>query len=117
MARSRTKLRCIKYKKANWGGIAALQLVFTNGHQSPLFKLKWSCNLELQSIEIGQNQFIRHVHFRHYDENVVAVRLIDANGNFLDIGNYKDYSDYKTIKHTIPEDEEIVGLKCDRYLY
>ena len=115
IARTRTKLRCINYKKF-CGCVATLQLVFTNEHQSPMFGVgkDWTgCDFEMKSIEIGQNKFIRQIHFLNDDEIDYAVRLVDSNENIFDIGNYADYYRYfKTTTYTIHDGEEIVGLKC-----
>ena len=117
MARSRTKLKCINYKEKR-SRVCGLQLVFRNGHESPLFERKLrSGSSKLHSIEIGQNKFIRQIHFKYEFKDLIAVRLIDSIGNFLDIGSFDHYTYKKITKHTIPEDEEIVGLKCAENVY
>ena len=97
--------------------MSAIQLVFANGVETPLFEAEDAPNETLQVIDIDQTREIRYVRMKlYYGIYYTGLWLIDDTGEtivkdvWFDVGSDLDIW---MPQQEIPIGQHIIGLKCD----
>lgn len=111
------KLAQMNYKHMNNSDqLCGIQFVLTNGLKSPLYQSlhsrKQKTSPKLKTVKIDTSKRIRKVSIKSWNGYaIVGLRLHDEKGKYLVNLNWSAVGSWCT--KIIPEDQEIIGLKCN----
>ena len=102
----------IRYKNLNTSNkLAAMQLVFSNGLESPMFAVEGAPSDEVKILEIDTSRTIRYVSMSiHSDNSINGLRLLDEDQEVIaTTASDEQWSDNRPI----PEGKHIIGLRIN----
>ena len=98
--------------KTNGMNLSGIQLMFTNGVETPLFEAANAVNKELQTFDIDITKRIKKIGILVSNSNYIfGIKFIDEkNREILDEWWQMDNDNIKWYYQTIPDGQEIIGL-------
>ena len=91
-----------------------MQLVFSDGIESPMFEVEGAVDEEVKTIDIDTARVIRYISMHIYSDNSMdAIRLLDEDLKVIAEINTEAESGEWTENQTIPEGKHIIGLKTN----
>ena len=106
------KLARIRYRFSE-DALSAIQLLFTNGIESPVFDTEVSEEKPMQFVEVEVLERVAEVYYYVLEDRIQEIKLADENGKvFASVSGNIDISKSDKITQKIPAGMEIIGAYC-----